>query len=233
MAFPPGVAICPVTIKAPLTFGGADATVRLIVTPAIRLVWTATGQPFADFEEQPAAVTAGTATVTLPTIQPGFQDEAGNTVLSWTYNARVQFTHQGKTRHLPLKSFTIPEGQSAPIDLALIPSGPAAPVLTAPSATVTSINGATGAVDTNLQAARTPEDYLTGERTLTDGAVTLADFEWPDGTTGVFTGTPSVAFPGSLDSYSITYGTTRTYTQPTVTRDANGDITNQPAIVLS
>lgn len=232
MAFPVGVATCPVTIKAPVTFGGVDATVRLVVTPAIRLVWAATGQPFADFEEAPVTVTAGAATVTLPTIQPGFKDEAGNTVLSWTYNARIQFTHQGKTRHLPLKSFTIPQGQSAPVDLALVPAGPAAPVLTAPSATVTSLNGKTGAADTYKELARTPEALFVGAITLTAGAPTSAAVTWPDGTVGVYTGTPSATFPGSIDSYTITRGTV-TYTQPAVTRDSAGNITNQPAITVS
>jgi hypothetical protein len=55
---------------------------------------------------------------------------------------------------------------------------------------------------------------------------------WSDGVTGVYTGTASTAFPGSIDSYTITHGTT-TYTQPTVTRDASGNITNQPAITVS
>ena len=233
MAYPPGVVTCPVSIKAPVTFGGADATVHLEVTPGVRLIWAATGQTFADFVEQPADVSTGSATVNLPTIQPGFQDEAGNAVTSWPYTARVRFEHNGKTRHAPLRSFTIPQGQTVAVDLALIPAGPASPVLTAPSATVTSLNGGTGAVDTYRELARTPEALIVGAITLTAGAPTSAAVVWPDGTTGVFTGTPSATFPGALDAYTITYGTTRTYTQPTVTRDANGNITNQPAIVLS
>jgi len=232
MAYPPGVTTCPVSIQAPITFGGEAATVHLEVTPAVRLIWAATGQTFADFVEQPADVSTGAATIELPHNQPGFQDEAGNEVLSWPYTARVRFVHDGKTKHAPLRSFTIPQGQES-VDLALIPAGPAAPVLTAPSATVTSFNGGTGAVDTYEQLARTPEVLIVGPITLTDGAPTSAAVVWPDGAAGVFTGTPSVAFPGSLDSYTITYGTTRTYTQPTVTRDASGNITDQPAIVLS
>lgn len=84
----------------------------------------------------------------------------------------------------------------------------------------------------NLQLARTPEAIMVGAITLTDGAPTIAGVVWPDGITGTYTGTPSVTFPGSIDSYTITHGTT-TYTQPAVTRDASGNITNQPAIVLS
>lgn len=233
MAYPPGVTTCPVTIKAPITFGGADATVHLEVTPAVRLVWAATGQTFADFVEQPADVSAGSATVLLPHIQPGFQDEAGNAVLSWTYTARVWFIHGGKTKKAPLKSFTIVPGQTS-VDLALIPGGPAVPVMTAPSAVVTSVNGQTGAADTFEQLARTPEILIVGAITRdAGGAPVSAAVAWPDGTTGVFTGTASVSFPGALDSYTITYGTTRTYTQPPVTRDAAGNITAHPAIVLS
>ncbi len=86
----------------------------------------------------------------------------------------------------------------------------------------------------SLQLARTPEDIIVGAITRDgNGAPTSAGVVWPGGTTGTFTGTPSGTFPGSLDSYTITYGTTRTYTQPTVTRDGNGNITTQPAIVLS
>jgi len=229
MAFPPGVATCTVSIKAPVTFGGAAASVHLEITPGVRLVWAATGQTLADFIEQPADVSTGSATVILPTIQPGFQDEAGNAVTSWPYTARIRYEFNGSKLHAPLKAFTIPQGQTS-VDLAAVPSGPAVPVLTAPAATVTSLNGKTGAVNTRLQDARTPEALWTGTRTVdANGAVTSSPVIWPDGTTGVYTGTPSTAFPGSIDAYTITHGTTA-YTQPTVTRDTNGNITNQPAI---
>ena len=233
MAYPPGVTTCPVSIKAPITFGGADATVHLEVTPAVRLVWAATGQTFADFVEQPAEVTAGTAAIELPHNQPGFQDEAGNELLSWPYTARVRFEHQGRTRYAPLKSFTIPAGQTA-VDLALIPAGPAAPILTAPAMPVTSFNGQTGAVDTYETLARTPEVLIAGTITRdADGAPLSAPVIWPDGTAGTFTGTPSTTALGALDGWTITYGTTRTYAQPNVTRDTAGNVTNQPAIVIT
>lgn len=83
----------------------------------------------------------------------------------------------------------------------------------------------------NLAAARSPEAMFAGTITRnSDGAPTSAPVVWPDGTTGTYTGTPSPTFPGSIDAYTITYGTTRVYTQPTVTRDTAGNITNQPAI---
>lgn len=233
MAYPPGVATCPVSIMAPITFGGAAATVHLEVTPGVRLIWAATGQTLADFIERPADVSTGSATVLLPTIQPGFQDEAGNAVTSWPYTARVRFEYGGEKRHVPLKAFTIPQGQTATVDLALIPSGPAAPVLTAPSAVVTSLNGQTGAVTVEApsyaQLARDPSALFVGTITYTSGAPTSAAVVWPDGAAGTYTGTPSATFPGSVDAYTITHGTT-IYTQPAVTRDAAGNITTQPAI---
>jgi hypothetical protein len=236
MAYPIGVETCPVSIQAPITFGGTEAKVHLEVTPGARLIWTATGQTLADFIEQPADVTTGTTTVELPTLQPGFQDEAGNAVLSWTYTARIRFEYGGEKRHVPLKAFTIPQGQPA-VDLALIPSGPAIPILTAPSMPVTSVNGEVGAVTVEgldyTLLARDPESLFVGTVTRdANGAPTSAPVTWPDGTTGTYTGTPSATFPGSIDAYTITKGAT-TYTQPAVTRDASGNITNQPAIVVS
>lgn len=61
---------------------------------------------------------------------------------------------------------------------------------------------------------------------------------WPNGETGVFTTiTPSAAFPGAIDAYSITYkfgnGGVRTVTQPLITRDDAGAIAVQPALILS
>ncbi len=85
----------------------------------------------------------------------------------------------------------------------------------------------------NLTAARDPWALIVGAVTYTDGAPTSAGVKWPDGTTGTYTGTASTTFPGSIDAYTITYGTTHTYTQPAVTRDAAGNITNQPAITAT
>jgi len=231
MVLPVGVTTCLVYKKAPVSFAGGQAQVLLAITPSVRLVHTATGTPLADYVESINPEEGGVAQVMLPhTNQPGFQDEAGNPFINWHYTARIRYEkdgHQPKT--LPLQTFQVPSGQTE-VDLSLIPHGVPAVATSTPASTVTSINGATGAVDTYEQLARTPEVMIVGPITLTDGAPTSAAVVWPDGTAGVFTGTPSATFPGSLDSYTITYGTTRTYTQPTVTRDASGNITNQPAI---
>jgi hypothetical protein len=85
----------------------------------------------------------------------------------------------------------------------------------------------------NLSLAADPETIMVGTITR-DGnnAPTNAGVVWPDGTTGTYMGTASGSFPGAIDSYTITYGN-RTYTQPTVTRNANGGITTKPAITIS
>jgi hypothetical protein len=232
MAYPPGVTTCPVSIKAPSSFGGESASVYIEITPPMRLIHTATGEILSDFIEKSAPSVGGVATIMLPHSQPGFQNEAGDAVLSWPYTARVRFEHEGQKRHAPLRAFTIAEGQES-VDLALIPAGPPIPALTAPSAVVTSINGETGAVlveslDYKL-IARDPSALFVGAITYANGAPQSAAVVWPDGTAGVYTGTPSATFPGSIDAYTITKGAT-TYTQPAVTRDAAGNITNQPAI---
>ena len=229
MVLPAGVTTCLVFKKAPVTFGGGQAKVSLEVTPSVRLIHTATGTPLADFIEVVEPADGTPAQVLLPhTDQAGFQDEAGNAFTNWHYTARVRFEKSNDKRHLPLTTFQLPSGQTE-VDLSLIPSGPAAMPTLAPIAGVTSINGRTGAIDTRLNDARTPEAMFTGTITYTNGAPTSAAVTWPDGTIGVYTGTPSTAFPGSIDAYTITHGTT-TYTQPAVTRDTNGNITNQPAI---
>lgn len=230
MVLPAGVTTCLVFKKAPVTFGGGQAKVSLEVTPSVRLIHTATGTPLADFIETVEPADGTPAQVLLPhTDQAGFQDEAGNAFTNWHYTARVRFEKSNDKRHLPLTTFQLPSGQTE-VDLSLIPSGPAAMPTLAPIAGVTSINGMTGAIDTRLNDARTPEAMFTGTITYVAGAPTSAAVIWPDGTTGVYTGTPSTAFPGSIDAYTITYGTTLIYTQPAVTRDSAGNITNQPAI---
>jgi len=233
MALPAGVTTCLVSKKAPVSFGGGQAKVYLEITPSVRLVHTATGTPLADFLEVIAPLEGGVAQAALPhTDQPGFQDEAGNAFINWHYTARVRYEKDGNKKHLPLFAFQIPSGQTA-LDLSAVPAGPAALPTSAPIAVVTSINGQTGPVTVEgvnyAVLARDPWALITGDVTYSNGAPTSAAVTWPDGVTGTYTGTPSSAFPGSIDAYTITHGTT-TYTQPAVTRDTNGNITNQPAI---
>lgn len=68
-------------------------------------------------------------------------------------------------------------------------------------------------------------------------AIETASIVWPDGATGKFTtDVASTAFPGAIDAWHATYingSVTHTITQPTVTRDANGAVTAQPAITIT
>lgn len=86
--------------------------------------------------------------------------------------------------------------------------------------------------------ARIPDLLIVGAVTRdTNGAATSASVVWPDGKPGTYTATVlSTAFPGAVDAYAITYGSpvTKTYTQPTITRDATtGAATNVPAITVA
>lgn len=90
---------------------------------------------------------------------------------------------------------------------------------------------------TSAGVAGNPDAIIYGAITRnSDGAATSAPVIWPDGAVGTYTATVlSSAYPGAVDAYTITYGSpvTRTYTQPTVTRDASGAVTNRPALVVT
>lgn len=85
--------------------------------------------------------------------------------------------------------------------------------------------------------AANPEQIITGAITRdANSAATSAPVTWPDGTAGAYTATTvSSAFPGAVDAWTVTYGSpvTRTYTQPAVTRNASGAVTNRPAITVT
>ena len=86
---------------------------------------------------------------------------------------------------------------------------------------------------TLAQAAKNPDLLITGNVTRVDGKVTAAEVVWPDGSPGTFT--PTYDSGGAVASYTITYGSpvTKTFTQPTITRDASGAATTIPQIVVS
>ncbi|QFG09572.1 hypothetical protein HYQ00_gp28 [Arthrobacter phage TripleJ] len=87
-----------------------------------------------------------------------------------------------------------------------------------------------------LQLARDPSQLFTGTVTRDgDGAATSATIEWPDGVAGIYSGTASSEFPGAIDAYTLTRtgSPVLTFTQPAVTRDAAGNVTNRPPITVS
>lgn len=97
--------------------------------------------------------------------------------------------------------------------------------------------GPPGEVSQPILLAYDPDALLVGTQTRdANGALTSAAATWPGGAAGTFTGTPSTTFPGLVDAYTITHvlgGVTTTYTQPAVTRNAAGAITNRPAITVA
>jgi hypothetical protein len=200
---------------------------------------------------------------TLPhTNQVGFQDEAGNAYQNWYYTATIQYSTDKGTKAPFTKVFQLTTGQTT-VDLDLLPSGAPAMPYTAPIAGVTSVNGSTGAVtvpattDANVaafvqgtgptaaalkstyatyaQLAKNPDTLIAGAVTVdANNLVTSAVVQWPDGSPGTMTITSRDA-TGAVLAYNITYGSpvTKTFTQPTITRNANGAATNVPQIVVS
>jgi hypothetical protein len=86
-----------------------------------------------------------------------------------------------------------------------------------------------------VQAAKNPDLLVTGAITV-DGndLMTSAAVVWPDGSPGTLTITSRDGDNAVLE-YNITYGSpvTKTFTQPAITRNANGAATNVPAIVVT
>lgn len=92
-------------------------------------------------------------------------------------------------------------------------------------------------VEAIVQAASNPESMFAGAISYdANEAPISAVVKWPGGFDGTYSGTPSVSFPGSISAYTITRITnagTETFTQPAVTRNAAGNITNRPPITVS
>jgi uncharacterized protein DUF5907 len=88
-----------------------------------------------------------------------------------------------------------------------------------------------------LHAGGNLDALITGVITRdSNGAATSAGVVWPDGVTGTYTATTvSTTFPGAVDAYAVTYSgtTTKTVSQPAVTRGSSGAVTNRPAMVVS
>jgi len=81
--------------------------------------------------------------------------------------------------------------------------------------------------------AQDPELIITGSITRnSSNVVTSAAVVWPDGVTGTYTSLTFDSATGAVNSYQITKGSA-TYTQPTLTRNSAGAVTNRPAIVVT
>lgn len=238
MPLPSGVTTANVVFNTPVSFAGGAGTAVLTIRPSQTVIHAATGVPLGPFTETVTAVgTSGT--IALPHVdQAGFVDSAGNAITNWHYKGHVMWTANGEAL-VSKRAFQVLVGQSSVI-FDLIPDGSeTAATVTVATQAVTSVNGGTGAVtglatvtQALLDAARDPEALFTGAITRdANGAPTASSVTWPDGVTGTYTGTASATWPGAIDSYTITHGTT-TYTQPTVTRNSSGAITTRPAITV-
>jgi hypothetical protein len=87
-----------------------------------------------------------------------------------------------------------------------------------------------------LSWAYTQSFRLVSSTRDSNGAIISASIIWPDDVAGVFTtDVASVTFPGAIDAWHATYlaTTTKTITQPAVTRDVSGAVTAQPAIIIT
>lgn len=146
MALPAGVSTATLTVGVPVTFTGAAVRSTITITPSVYLVHAATGTPLVNMVEDTNTTEGVAAQFTLPhTDQTGFQDGAGNDYTNWFYTASIQYVTD-KVRKAPIaKVFQIPVGQSV-VDLDLLPGGVPALPYSAPTAVVTSVNGAIGAV---------------------------------------------------------------------------------------
>lgn len=85
--------------------------------------------------------------------------------------------------------------------------------------------------------AKNPDNLVAGSLTYdTAGRLTSAVVEWPDGKPGVLTIDGRQASTDAVTAYHITHVdgvVTKTYTQPTITRDSSGNATAVPQITVA
>lgn len=97
-----------------------------------------------------------------------------------------------------------------------------------------------GAVPEIATTARLTEWTAAGSYQITsatydsDGVISTGVIAWPDGSSGVWTTISKDSSLLTVSSYSVTYAaTSKTITQPTITFDANGNVTTKPALVIT
>jgi hypothetical protein len=88
-----------------------------------------------------------------------------------------------------------------------------------------------------LHAGGNLDALITGAITRdVNGAATSAPVVWPDGTSGTYTATSvSSVHPGAVDAFTVTWAgsATKTVTQPAVTRDSGGAVTQRSAMTVT
>lgn len=84
--------------------------------------------------------------------------------------------------------------------------------------------------------AKNPDTLVVGAATYSSGLLTTAAVVWPDAATGTLTITSRQSGTDAVTGYTITHvvgPTTLTYTQPTITRDVDGNATLVPQITVA
>ena len=195
MALPAGVSTCTVTVGSALSVFGSNASISVDVYPvyggnAHQIVWSATGQPLVDFTESFTAAAGSVASFVVPHVdQAGFINGSGAAVTNWSYVATVTYTSSTNsiaTRTVAFQPFV---GQSS-IDLDLVNDGTVTSPTTSPTATVTSVNGQTGAV--TISAVGGLSD-VASTITANNSTVTESKFNPVDASSGPLTVTLAAA----------------------------------------
>lgn len=89
-------------------------------------------------------------------------------------------------------------------------------------------------VDPQLKEWTEGEDYeLTAATYDADNVITTATVKWPDASGGTFTTVTKDATWLAINAYTITHTVaSKTVTQDAVTRDASGNVTVKPALMV-
>lgn len=104
----------------------------------------------------------------------------------------------------------------------------AAPAVMAPSRAQAAT---TGARPDHLALAAEPGPLMVGTIVRNRcGAIVSAALVWPDGVSGTFAADEIDEATGAVNAYHVTYGASRRYVQPRVTRDSSGRVAHRPAI---
>lgn len=148
MPLPTGVVTCALTFGVDTDFGGNPVSVEVTVTPSTDLVWKATGQRIVgkNFPQVATASAGFPGSISMPVVdQGGMADGQGNDITSWFYTVTAVYRDSAGRSETVTKNWSPVTGQTT-VDFDLITSGPALPVLLAPTAPVTSVAGFTGVV---------------------------------------------------------------------------------------
>ncbi len=145
MGFPAGMQLATVAFGIPLTATGKDVVTTVSVKPTARVIWAATGQPLPEFNDSFTAEGGQLGQFQVPFVdQSGFIDSTGATVTDFAYQVTAEWRFGNERPITWSKNLKPLLGQSAPIDLDLIPDGPVSIPVTAPTAAVLAFGGRTG-----------------------------------------------------------------------------------------